>query len=293
MRRFPSRLSVLGAGSVGRDTRGRNRNREAADETVIFDPPPRGSSGGGGGRGGRGGKRGRGGDGNGNERGARLVDLCSDWLSMVVALRQAPSPDLDAGLIRSRSLELKSRLEQDGSRSSVNPVDVEAASFALVAFLDESAIRAGGALRDAWFQRPLQLELYGTNRAGEEFFTRLDGLRRDREARIAALEVYACCLAFGFQGQLGMAGPERVKAVLTEVDNDIAAVRGTGRRPLAPHAARPDDETGTIAGKFPIWLALAVFVPALVLSWLLIKLFAVLGANGTRNAIARLLGGDS
>lgn len=275
-----------------RDTRGRSRRQEPADETIIFDPPPRG---GGGGRGGRGGRRGRGDDGNGNggDRGVRLVDLCSDWLSMVVALRQAPSPDLDAGLIRTRSLELKARLEQDGSRSGVNPVDVESASFALVAFLDESAIRAGGALRDAWFQRPLQLELFGTNRAGEEFFTRLDGLRRDREARIAALEVYACCLAFGFLGQLGMAGPERVKAVLTEVDNDIAAVRGTGRRPLAPHAARPDDAGGTIAGKFPIWLALAVFVPALVLSWLLVKLFAVLGANGTRNAIARLLGGDS
>jgi len=274
------------------DVRGRSRRQDSADETIIFDPPPRG---GGGGRGGKGGRRGRGGDGNGNggDRGVRLVDLCSDWLSMVVALRQAPSPDLDATLIRTRSLELKARLEQDGSRSGVNPVDVESASFALVAFLDESAIRAGGALRDAWFQRPLQLELFGTNRAGEEFFARLDGLRRDREARIAALEVYACCLAFGFLGQLGMAGPERVKAVLTEVDNDIAAVRGTGRRPLAPHAARPDDAGGTIAGKFPIWLALAVFVPALVLTWLLVKLFAVLGANGTRNAIARLLGGDS
>ncbi|MEO5618519.1 MAG: DotU family type IV/VI secretion system protein [Candidatus Eisenbacteria bacterium] len=269
------------------DTRGRSRRSSAgADETVIFDPPPRG-----GGRSGKGGKRCRGDAGDGG--GVRLVDLCSDWLSMVVALRQAPSPNLDANLIRTRALELKARLEQDGARSRVNPVDVEAASFALIAFLDESAIRAGGALRDAWFQRPLQLELFGTNRAGEEFFTRLDGLRRDREARIEALEVYACCLAFGFQGQMGMAGPERVKAVLTEVDNDIAAVRGTGRRPLAPHAARPDDAGGNITGKFPIWLALAVFVPALVLTWLVVKLIAVFGANGARNAIARLLGGDS
>jgi type VI secretion system protein ImpK len=282
---------MRGSGRDRHDTRGRSRRgNDGADETVIFDPPPRSS---GGGRGGKGGKRGRGDNGGGDSGRTRLVDLCSDWLSMAVALRQAPSPNLDANLIRTRALELKARLEQDGARSKVNPVDVEAASFGLVAFLDESAIRAGGALRDAWFQRPLQLELFGTNRAGEEFFTRLDGLRRDREARIESLEVYACCLAFGFQGQLGMAGPEKVKAVLSEVDNDIAAVRGTGRRPLAPHAARPDDAGGNITGKFPIWLALAVFVPAIVLSWLLVKLFAVLGANGTRNAIARLLGGDS
>lgn len=278
------------------ETRGRRRN-EGADETVIFDPPPRRSGRGGGNGddegGGRSRRRGRGGRGDEGGSRARLVDLCSDWLSMIVALRHAPDPNLDANLIRTRAIEFKTRLEQEGARNGVNAVDVEAASFGLIAFLDETAIRAGGALRDAWFQRPMQLELFGTNRAGEEFFARLDGLRRDRDARIEALEVYACCLAFGFLGQYGLAGPEKIKSLLTEVDNDIAAVRGTGRRPLAPHAARPDDEGGIIAGGFPLWLALAVFVPALVLTWLLVKLFAVLGAGSAANAVRGMLGGGS
>ncbi len=279
--------------------RGRSRRSAGADETVVFEPTRGGGGGGGRGGGGddddrgrrRGGRRGRGrGDDDGGSR-ARLVDLCSDWLSLVVALRHAPDPNLDGNVIRNRALELKARLEQDGARQGINAVDVEMASFALVAFLDETAIRAGGALRDRWFQRPMQLELYGTNRAGEEFFARLDGLRRDRQNRIEALEVYACCLAFGFLGQYGLAGPEKIQSLLTEVDNDIAAVRGTGRRPLAPHAARPDDAGGQITGRFPIWLALAVFVPALVLMWLLVKLFAVLGATGAAHAIRGLLGG--
>jgi len=284
--------------------RGRKRRPAGADETVVFEPTRGGGSRGGGGRGGddddddrgrrRGGRRGRGrgGDDGGAGR-ARLVDLCSDWLSLVVALRHAPDPNLDANVIRNRALELKARLEQDGARSGINAVDVEMAAFALVAFLDETAIRAGGALRDRWFQRPMQLELYGTNRAGEEFFVRLDGLRRDRQNRIEALEVYACCLAFGFLGQYGLAGPEKIQSLLGEVDKDIAAVRGTGRTPLAPHASRPDDAGGQITGKFPIWLALAVFVPALVLSWLLVKLIAVLGASSAVRAIRALLGGGA
>lgn len=283
--------------------RGRGRRSAGADETVVFEPT---RGGGGGSRGGRGrggdddddggrrrGRRGRGRGGDDGGGKARLVDLCSDWLSMVVALRHAPDPNLDANVIRNRALELKARLEQEGTRSGINAVDVEMASFALIAFLDETAIRAGGALRDQWFQRPMQLELYGTNRAGEEFFQRLDGLRRDRQNRIEALEVYACCLAFGFLGQYGLAGPEKIKSLLTEVDNDIAAVRGTGRRPLAPHASRPDDAAGETTGKFPIWLALAVFVPAVVLSWLLVKLLAVVGANGAARAIHTLLGGGA
>jgi type VI secretion system protein ImpK len=218
------------------------------------------------------------------------MDLCSDWLSMIVAIRQIADPTLDADSIRNRTLELKSRLEQDGARTGVNAVDVENAVFALVAFLDESVLHAGGTARDAWVARRLQVEIFGTSNAGDEFFERLTRLRRERDSRIESLEVYACCLAFGFLGRFGLEGPERVKQLLAEVEGDINAVRGTGRRPLAPHAARPDDAGGAVAGKFPMWLALAVFVPALVLVFLLIKLFAVLGAAGSARAIARMLG---
>src|SRR6266511_2688535 len=93
-----------------RETRGRGgRSSRGADETIVFDPPPRRGSGGGGGRRGRddegGGRRGRGDEGGGR---VRLMDLCSDWLSMIVAIRQVADPTLDAESIRNRTLELKS-----------------------------------------------------------------------------------------------------------------------------------------------------------------------------------------
>jgi len=266
-----------------RGARGRGgRSSRGGDETVIFDPPPR--------RGG--GSRRSEGEPPGGGR-VRLVDLCSDWLSMIVVIRSSTDGRLDANLMRTRTLELKGRLEQDGARNGTMAADVEAAVFALVVFLDETALRAGGPLRDAWVARPLQLEWFGTNVGGDEFFSRLEGMRRERENRIEAIEVYACCLAFGFLGRFGLSGPERVKNLLTEVERDIAAVRGTGRRALAPHAARPDDVGAEVAGRFPLWLALAVFVPALVLVFLLLKLGAVIGARGAAAAIARLAGGGS
>lgn len=220
---------------------------------------------------------------------ARLVDLCADWLSLILAVRQAASV-ADAAAIRARAAELKGRLEDEARRAGFTAPDVEAATFALVGFTDEAVLRSAGPARESWIARPLQLEFYGAMLAGEEFFDRLDRMRRERESRIEALEVYAACLAFGFAGKHAFAGPERLRALLGEVEADVAAVRGTGRRALAPHAARPDEAAGAAAGAvIPLWLALAVGGGAVVLTWLVLKLIAVLGANGDASTLRRLL----
>lgn len=220
---------------------------------------------------------------------ARLVDLCAEWLSLMLAVRQAASVT-DAAAIRARATELKSKLEDDARRGGFSAPDVEAATFALVGFLDEAVLRSSGTARETWIARPMQLELYGAMVAGEEFFDRLEKMRREREARIEALEVYAACLAFGFAGKHAFAGPERIKSLLGEVEADVAAVRGTGRRALAPHAARPDDIGGVGAGTvIPAWLALSIGCGAVLLTWLVLKLIASLGAAGDASTIRRLL----
>ncbi len=218
----------------------------------------------------------------------RLVDLCSEWLGLVVALRGVGTlPDPTS--LRARALELKSKLEQQGREGGFTAADVETAVFALVAFLDETVLNAQGAARDAWQVKPLQLELYGQNIAGEEFFDRLDRLRREREGRIEALEVYYTCLALGFAGKLRLSGAERLQSVIAEVERDIAAVRKSGRAPLSPHGARQDELGDTVAAGIPIWLSFAIFVPALLLVWLVIALSARHGAGRAADAIRGLL----
>jgi len=219
----------------------------------------------------------------------RLVDLAADWLGMLVTLRQSQTLE-DAAAIRARALEFKARLEDDGRRGGFSAPDVEAATFALVGFTDETVLRAQGPARDAWMQRPLQLELFGAMLAGEQFFDRLDAMRRERDTRIEAIEVYYCCMAFGFAGKHAFAGPERLKAMLREIEADIEAVRGTGKGPLAPNAARVEEGAGMMAGGvIPWWLALAVFFGGLLLCWLIILLFSMLGAHGDAETIRRLI----
>lgn len=219
----------------------------------------------------------------------RLVDLAADWLSSVLALAQvAELPD--AAALRTRMLELKVRFEREAGEGAFSAQDIGDAVFALVAFLDETILNNRGAARDAWLTRPLQVELFGGNVAGEEFFDRLDVLRKAREERIEALEVYECCLAFGFAGRYRLSPPEKLSALLEDVERDVAAVRGAPSVALAPRSARNEERAGETGGNMPWWLPPAVFVPAVALVWLLVWLFASLGAGAAASAIRRMGG---
>lgn len=219
---------------------------------------------------------------------ARLVDLASDWLSTVLALAQVQELP-DASALRARALELKSRFERESGELGFAAADVEDAVFAMVAFLDQTVLNSKGPARDAWIGRPLQLELYGRQLAGEEFFERLDKLRHERETRIEALEVYCCCLAFGFAGRY-LLNPGKLGPLLEEVQRDVAAARGGGFSPLAPNAGRRRERAAEERAGMPWWLPPAVFVPAVILTWLLVWGIARLGAGGAASAIDKLAG---
>jgi type VI secretion system protein ImpK len=218
-----------------------------------------------------------------------LVDLCSDFLALVAAVRHADGAAEPVAL-RRRALELKTTLEQRAREIGIPSADVETATFALVALLDETVLRSRGAAKDAWMRTPLQLELYGQTVAGEEFYERLDALRRDRSGRIEALEVCCACLALGFGGRHNLAGPEKLAEILAEVGRDVQAVRGAPPRSLSPHLD-PGGEYADAGGTgVPIWLSTLAFVLGTALVWLVIKLLAAHGAAGMAAGIAGLGG---
>ncbi len=74
----------------------------------------------------------------------------------------------------------------------------ESALFAVCAWIDESILCSEWSGREKWSCAPLQRVHFGTTRAGEEFFQRLESLdENDGNLR----EVYAYCLALGFKGR--------------------------------------------------------------------------------------------
>jgi type VI secretion system protein ImpK len=220
---------------------------------------------------------------------ARLVDLASDWLSTVLALAQVQ--DLpDAAAVRARILEVKTRFEREAGEQGFTAADTEDAVFAMIAWLDETVLNSRGAARDAWISRPLQLELYGRQLAGEEFFERLERLRKERESRIEALEVYCCCLAFGFSGRMKLGPPERLAALLDEVQRDVDAARGSGRSALAPNSGRRNERVAEERSGLAWWIPVVLFIPAVLLAFLLVWLLASLGAGHAAAAIRNLIG---
>jgi type VI secretion system protein ImpK len=217
----------------------------------------------------------------------RLIDNAAEWFGLVLALRAAGKLG-DPAALRTRVLDLKTRFE--AAASGFAAPDTEAAAYALIAFTDETVLSTQGAAVQVWQTRPLQLELYGRTVAGREFFERLERLRRDREARIEALEVYHACLALGFAGQYSLSGPEKIQGLLDETWRDIAAVRRGGHGALSPHGIRKTDAEASAAAGIPLWLSLGAFVVGVTLAWVVVFLLARHGAAGTAGAIHGLLG---
>jgi type IV/VI secretion system ImpK/VasF family protein len=105
--------------------------------------------------------------------------------------------------------------------------DVRAATFAIVAYLDEAARSVDDARFTDWRQRTIEAELFHTQDAAEGFYRRLRELLRRPDGHAAAdlIEVFQQCLLLGFQGMYGPATPDRRK-LIEAADAKLRAARG-------------------------------------------------------------------
>ena len=123
------------------------------------------------------------------------------------------------------------------------PVVAEDIKYALVALSDETALRQPGPLRDFWKPRSLQLHYFSDNRAGFNFFERLEEIRSD-PGRHPALPVYALCLQFGLRGKYEHdehGGERELRTKRQAVATAAAQLVQAGRPPLLLHAPRTGD----------------------------------------------------
>ena len=59
-----------------------------------------------------------------------------------------------------------------------------------------------------WLSEPLQIKLFDTFNAGEEFFSNLSELRLRTTNNKDVLEIYYLCLSLGFKGKYQLQSPE-------------------------------------------------------------------------------------
>jgi len=150
----------------------------------------------------------------------------------------------------------------DARAARLDQRDIQDIAYAIVALLDETVGAQPGPMRDAWLARPLQVQMFAENTAGDGFFRRLGDARAD-PARADVLLVYYLCLQYGFQGRYSIRG-ERELADLTARVAEELFPPADEPRPLAPDALPSDAVDRGRRGASPVWAALALVLVALV-----------------------------
>lgn len=152
-----------------------------------------------------------------------------------------------AGALRERLITLMDRADRTAAQTGMPGDLVEAADFAVCAFIDET-LRSSASWRGRteWLTKPLQFTRHGTVTAGEDFYRVLDSLlekaekktpflacsedagdtRKREEAKplYPVLEIFALCLAQGFTGMF-YNNREAIQSRLDAIGRFVPAVK--------------------------------------------------------------------
>ena len=217
-----------------------------------------------------------------------LALIYQEVLTAITRFRSNRQAATDASVFRNQMKAAIKAAETSAMASRYPAEDTRLATFAVVAFLDESILNSNNPVFADWPRMPLQEELFGGHTAGEIFFQCIDRLlaRGDTPQLADLLEVYALCLLLGYRGRYSLSGQEGIRTVLEAIRDKILRIRGKAG-PLSPNWFVPQDAVQSKA--YDPWLrrlvfgAAAVFLLALIL-FVGFKLSLSSGASGLHSA---------
>jgi type VI secretion system protein ImpK len=196
-----------------------------------------------------------------------LALLFQEALTVVERLRANRQRVADPETFRAQMRNALKSAEQEALRRGYSAEDVRVATFAVVAFLDESILNSQNPIFADWPRKPLQEELFGVHVAGEIFFRNVERLlsRQDSEPLADLLELYQLCLLLGFRGRYSSTGTAEIRSVSSQIEEKIRRIRGVSPEPaweIAPQAIRPARDKW-----IPVlrWVAIGCCVLAVIL----------------------------
>lgn len=152
--------------------------------------------------------------------GLELLDAFGEFYGEIVRLKRivtapvAVSAGNAAGAVGAEVVRQKLRdiLEDQGKELGKGLPEhavrvLEEAQYVMVAMADEVFLHINWPGREQWFQKPLEMHVFGTHDSGERIFLRLDQIFENRaSASTDLLMVYMTALALGFKGRYAMGG---------------------------------------------------------------------------------------
>ncbi len=211
-----------------------------------------------------------------NDRGvSSLADLAASVFSLILSLRTSANYGTHDEL-RTKIGGYLDRIDHEGLEAGIARQDLEAAKYPLVAFIDETILNSNWDGREAWRDRPLQLDLFGETVAGERFYERLERVRTGGEATADLLEIYWLSLALGFEGKYKILGPDRLRELIDDVGRELGfAGMSVGKGPISPNGRRRETIRPADEDDFPLRKVALGCAGGLVLLFLI--LFFVMG----------------
>ena len=188
--------------------------------------------------------------------------ITSECFNALTQLRELDGP-ISPEQVHQRLRGFVEGLRERAREHAMSQRDADDIAYAVVALADEIAMMKPEPLGSYWMSRPLQLQYFNENQAGEGFFRKLAELRKDTR-RADVLRIYYQCLLFGFQGKYSVRGGDlelmrTIDSLRPEVEKNIETPDM-----LSPAGDPPDQAMLRSSHRNPfLWVALGVFAVAI------------------------------
>jgi type VI secretion system protein ImpK len=209
-----------------------------------------------------------------------LALLYQEVLTAIERLRGNRQGVTDANAFRHHTREALKAAAQQAMSAGYPAEDVKLATFAAVAFLDESVLNSQNPIFGDWVRQPLQAEMFGTQIAGEVFFQNLQQLlgRGDSQDLADLLELHYLCLVLGFGGRYSAGNRGELSQVMNLTIEKIRRIRGAFP-PLSPNWVLPSETVASRRDPLVRRLGIIAAVCAILMVLLFVIYKVVLGSG--------------
>ncbi|MCW8806068.1 MAG: type IVB secretion system protein IcmH/DotU [Ignavibacteriaceae bacterium] len=213
-----------------------------------------------------------------------IMDLASESLILILQLRSTIDYG-DAENLKSRAFEMFERFEDNSRRAGIDNEKIRLSKFALVAFLDETIISSEWPQKAQWLSDPLQIKLFDTFNAGEEFFNYMAELRLRSSQNKEVLEIYYLCLSLGFKGKYQLQSPENLRRIIDDLNIELHPDAFRSIDIISPNGKPRQSLVQTVKGGLPLWV---YPLSALVIFVLIYVVFSFVVSGETENVVSFL-----
>ena len=173
---------------------------------------------------------------------------------MLILQLRSTSDYGDPSTLKNKVVDMFDKFEQNARGTGIDNEKIRYAKFALVAFLDETIISSNWQRKDEWLTEPLQIKLFDTFNAGEEFFTNLHNLRQRSSSNKDVLEVYYLCLTLGFKGMYQLQAPETLRRVVDDLNLELHPELYNAIDAISPNGKPKENFVQIVKGGIPLWV---------------------------------------